>query len=354
MLNTDETANTEVLTSNELAGEESHDEGSMSFKKMKWMTLKNKRLLSRVSGILCFAYLIYFICHYFSYGYMMLSERVYLIAGFLLLGIGLVFDKKTVAGIGAVLLSLNGGYSLVSNAKYINILSGARDVAEIIGYLLLAILFLTKKMRPLQIMAPVFYAVKVILNYINYISIIRSFSSNINYTDLCLSIIVNLLLTAQIGLAAFSIVETTGKTQEKHSMKWHYFLMVTMILGGIWTILNGISIAAGTQYGVQARYIYIYYPSLKTADILYGVVVICLGVYQFVVRSALNGFRQNAIQKLVSLYVLSIGANVLYSLAVSNVDGSVILSTLISTGCAVPIDICNYIYYKKRIDLFVN
>ena len=145
----------------------------------------------------------------------------------------------------------------------------------------------------------------------------------------------------------------------EYPMKWHKFLMVVMIIGAIFMIINGASLLTGTEYsrnGADAETVYRLYPGLKACDIFYGAVLIAIGVFEFIVRNRLNQFRQNGPFSLKILYGLSITASILYMLWFTSVTSSNAFtnSNLASLATSVALLIINSSYYAKRSELFVN
>ena len=150
-----------------------------------------------------------------------------------------------------------------------------------------------------------------------------------------------------------------GVQSEKYPMKWHHFLMVIMILRGILTVSNGIIALAGSEYmgqGLTAEQVYHRFPGLKSADMLYGLAMIALGVFQFVVRSRLNQFRANGPGMLKGWYIASLAVNVIYLLSVSSVlkVNTFNASSVGTLAGTVLFLIINSVYYSRRSELFVN
>lgn len=151
---------------------------------------------------------------------------------------------------------------------------------------------------------------------------------------------------------------------EQYPMKWHKFLMVVMIISAVFTIINGISFIAGfeyseyqfTKYGASASMVYNAFPGLKTCDTFYGVAMIALGVFEFTARNRLKQFRMNGPGSLKIMYVLSIGACIIYLIWASAVTKINLLNgaNLASLGISVLLLVINSVYYSKRSALFVN
>lgn len=146
---------------------------------------------------------------------------------------------------------------------------------------------------------------------------------------------------------------------DQYPMGWHKFLMVAMILGGIVTIANGAGLLTGSVYarrGLSSHMVYGNFRALKGADTFYGVAMIALGVFEFIVRSRLKQFRANGPGSLKAMYILAIAASLIYMLLATSATGISMFdsSNLGSLGGSVVMLIINSIYYSKRSDLFVN
>ena len=161
----------------------------------------------------------------------------------------------------------------------------------------------------------------------------------------------------------YGIPETKNVMQQgKYPMKWHKFLMVILVLGSFFTIINGINTLLGSEYmgqGLTAEQVYNRFPGLKTADILYGLAMIALGVFQFVVRNHLNQFRSDGPGMLRAWYIATLIINLIYIFLVSsavkvNALNAFDSSTIGTLGASVFFLIVNSIYYYKRGELFVN
>ena len=144
-----------------------------------------------------------------------------------------------------------------------------------------------------------------------------------------------------------------------HPMKWHNFLMVIMILGGIVTIANGLNMMMGSEYlssGYNSSQVYRVFPGLKGCDTFYGIALIALGVFEFIVRNRLNNFRANGPTSMKAMYILSIIASLIYIAWASSTTGVSLFnsSNMGSLVSSVLFLIINSVYYSKRGDLFVN
>ena len=140
-------------------------------------------------------------------------------------------------------------------------------------------------------------------------------------------------------------------------MGWHKFLMVIFIIGGIISILNGITMLTGIQYSMQGAdpdAVYSYFPGLRMWDYVYGVICIALGVFQIYVRNRLNGFYANGPKLLMIFYIVGIVTSVLYLFNASAIIGDAPVESIGSVIVSVVMMIINYIYYRKRKELFVN
>ncbi len=172
------------------------------------------------------------------------------------------------------------------------------------------------------------------------------------------------VVTVEENLPAegYAAEEETADPVE-YPMKWHKFLMVTLIIGGLWRIGQGLTVLTGTWYeiyDVNMEGVLRYFPELKTLTWGLGVVTLALGVFTFTVRKRLKNFMKSGPRSLQVLYGASIGTTVLYLLGamavlgfpvMSIVDGSRILVDVVGSLC---IMYAQKKYYDKRKELFIN
>lgn len=150
-----------------------------------------------------------------------------------------------------------------------------------------------------------------------------------------------------------------GPSANAYPMKWHNFLMVIMILGGIMTIINGAIAMTGSAYlgnGYDSSVVYSVFPGLKSCDMFYGVALIALGVFEFTVRSRLKRFCANGPGSLRIMYILFIAVGVIYLAWASSATGIRLFDSS-NTGslvASVSLLVINHVYYSKRSELFVN
>ena len=153
-----------------------------------------------------------------------------------------------------------------------------------------------------------------------------------------------------------------GKSMEAKkpdSMKWHHFVIIAMIIRAAWTLYSGLHTLIGWNYGnadLDAFRITNLYPELKSCETFYGIALVVLGVYGFIVRNQLKNYRRNALRSLMLTYVFSIAVFLVYTIwASSAINGTVFdISGAVLSGLCVIFLIVNGIYYSKRKDLFVN
>lgn len=132
-----------------------------------------------------------------------------------------------------------------------------------------------------------------------------------------------------------------------HPMKWHKFLMVILVIGSVVNIFTGFTMIISPD------------PSSVTTDILFGIAVVGIGVFQFFVRNRLNAFRKGSPNLLMLLYVANAAVNVLSMLtpgesvsAIPGISGTNnVLIYLVGIGIYM---FLNYYYYNKRKDMFVK
>lgn len=147
----------------------------------------------------------------------------------------------------------------------------------------------------------------------------------------------------------------------KYPMKWHKFLLVMLIIAGVFEIIVGLGMLTGTWYevqGVNIERVYRFYPALKTLNWILGVVSIGLGgVFRFTVRKRLKNFMESGPRSLMVLYGATIAVSVVYLLALTAVLGVSLADTgkewprIVFSACSM---YAQKKYYDKRKELFVN
>ena len=146
----------------------------------------------------------------------------------------------------------------------------------------------------------------------------------------------------------------------EYPMKWHKFLMVTMIIGALSMIAQGILIHTGDWYdvyGLNSALVHSRFPMLATLNRIFGTCTIGLGVFEFTVHRRLRKFMKNGPRSLKIFYMLVIGSWLIYLLAGLAITGGSIanlrefLSRVVLQGCLMAI---NVRYYNRREELFTH
>lgn len=144
-------------------------------------------------------------------------------------------------------------------------------------------------------------------------------------------------------------------------MKWFKFLIYFALFAScVLYVYNGITALTGSHYDGMKDLVYRYFPGLKTADTLYGILCLALAAFAIYVRFQLAAFKANSPKLLNALYICGILAAVIYVIAVQiGTDGQIPLDDAISniTADAVVAIVMvgvNTVYFKKRQHMFVN
>ncbi len=150
----------------------------------------------------------------------------------------------------------------------------------------------------------------------------------------------------------------------QHPMKWYKFLIYfSLFAGAVLNFIAAMLYITGAVYpatsGGQATAQLVYETfgsSLKTVDVLYGIVLLCLAAFGIVTRFKLSSFKKEAPVCLYVVYIADVVFMLIYSIAVTATTDvlSISASDISSITATVIMVILNYIYFKKRQDLFVN
>ncbi len=149
-------------------------------------------------------------------------------------------------------------------------------------------------------------------------------------------------------------------SQQNMPMKWFKFIIyVQLFLSMLFNLLAAIDAFTGLPYGDEKSIVYSLYPSLKTIDIIYGVLLILLVIVAFVARQKLAGFKKDG----PNTYLIFLGANVLVSvlyfvlvkvctgLSFGELNTRSVLPSLVISAALIAV---NADYFRKRKHLFIN
>lgn len=150
-------------------------------------------------------------------------------------------------------------------------------------------------------------------------------------------------------------------TQKARPMKWFKFVIyVQLFLAALSGIGVGISYLTGTVYGDAASQVYFFYKSLKTLDVVFGVLGIIGAVLAIIVRQSLAHYKKSGPGMYYAFLVYNIVVNVLYFIGITALGLFDIIGKQIgfSTGGYIVTGglllVLNIVYFSKRMDLFVN
>lgn len=143
-------------------------------------------------------------------------------------------------------------------------------------------------------------------------------------------------------------------------MKWHKFLIYfSLWVGAVMNAVSALMMITGEHYGGNRDVVYSVYPSMKTVDVIFGLMLIVVSVYMIYTRFQLAGFRTGAPKKLNWVYALSLTFSLLYLAVAAGVIGLPLGDMMDSDTWAtiltsIAMMVVNSVYYGKRSELFVN
>ena len=177
-------------------------------------------------------------------------------------------------------------------------------------------------------------------------------------------------------------VYTGSLPKREYPMKWYKFLKVVLWIGIIVNFSQGVMSIVGNSYEGMSDAVYAAVPGLRGLDIFYGFALIAFAVLEFAAWSGLKNYKESGPKFLISFYVVSIVAGVIYMIAFSSVvsaaDVGVIYgeayqvgeqmytpyvdlnasgitpSSIAGIGVSIAMAIYNYRYFKEREELFIN
>lgn len=154
---------------------------------------------------------------------------------------------------------------------------------------------------------------------------------------------------------------TTGQPYDPSaafSMKWYKFLInFALFASAVLNVISGIRYLTGSVYGDEANLVYGFFSDLKTLDIFYGLAALVFAALAVYTRFQLAGYKKNGPLMVAVLYGVSAAMNLIYTIAAMSILPSEAVSTGSLVGAIIGSGImlaCNYVYFNKRKELFVN
>lgn len=159
-------------------------------------------------------------------------------------------------------------------------------------------------------------------------------------------------------------IDMRTKQNRPMPMKWYKFLIYfSLILTGLSNMYTGVQSVMGMQYETkdQAAQVYATYSGLHILDMIYGVLLIALGVFVFIVRQQLAGYREKGPKLLLIMYIVSLLLEIFYIGAGSLISGVNLLTasesgTMLISSILVSLFMigANKVYFDKRAHLFTR
>ena len=146
-------------------------------------------------------------------------------------------------------------------------------------------------------------------------------------------------------------------------MKWFKFLIYfSLPVGAALNFFNGILFLSGQIYTAQTgaqvspEMVYLVYPGMRAADILYGLFIFAIAGFAIFTRFQLAKYKANGPKCLYICYGAGAGAALLYAIASSAITGLNALdsNTVISIMTPIVLIAVNMTYFNKRKAMFVN
>lgn len=152
-----------------------------------------------------------------------------------------------------------------------------------------------------------------------------------------------------------------------YPMKWFKFIIYFQLFASaVLMAISAIVLITGAQYEGAAELVYLVCPPLKAVDVIYGIVCIAITVCAILIRQRLAHYVKGApalyigfttavmASSLVYLFAAMGALSTVSSDAVFTATGDIVgtvMGTLIGAAIFLPL---NYVYFKKRRELFVN
>lgn len=155
--------------------------------------------------------------------------------------------------------------------------------------------------------------------------------------------------------------------EKNYHMAWFKFIIYFQLFANaVVMIYNAAAGIFGLAYGDDAGFIYAVCPMLKAVDVIYGVICLAFAVTAVLIRQRLAHYRKDAPVQYLGYVGVVMALALIYTFAVLAALGTVsasvmeagasriagnVLGTVIGAAVYLPL---NYVYFKKRKELFVN
>lgn len=147
-------------------------------------------------------------------------------------------------------------------------------------------------------------------------------------------------------------------------MKWYKFIIyVQLFLVALSGVVNGIKYITGSVYGDLSERIYAGLPSMKTVSTITGILMLAAAVVAIIARQKLAGFKHDGPMFYYITCGISIGASLIYCIAVYSElskcswlvnTSSYLAGSIVGILISVAFLIANIIYFGHRKDMFTN
>ena len=148
-----------------------------------------------------------------------------------------------------------------------------------------------------------------------------------------------------------------GQAVPRMGMKWYWFVSrISLLLSAVNNIVVGTQYVMGQALGTQSADYYGKYPAMNVLDRIYGIVMILVGMYAFVVRTRLIRRKASGPSSLIRLYVISLVSSGIYIAVAMLATGTNLLTwdLILSVGISLLMILINRIYFDKRKQYFQN
>lgn len=160
------------------------------------------------------------------------------------------------------------------------------------------------------------------------------------------------------GPGTYGQAEGSGaQVQKALGMGWYKFIInFQLFLGAFMNVANAGRYFGGLNYGESAELVYMFYEPLQILDVFMGAVLLAMAALCIYARTRLRRFRKNAVVIYLSIIVINMICEIIYTAAAYGIVGSLDDAVIVGAGTNVVFYavflIGNYIYFKKRKHLF--
>lgn len=175
------------------------------------------------------------------------------------------------------------------------------------------------------------------------------------------------VLSAETSAEGMPAAVQINAAQNYHMAWFKFIIYFQLFANAVVMLYNAAAGVFGLAYGDDAEFIYAAFPMLKAVDVIYGIICLAFVVMAILIRQRLAHYKKNAPVWYLGYVGAVMAAGLIYTFAGTAAFNIAVAGVLMESGTAKIIGTVlgtvigaavyfplNYVYFKKRKELFIN